>query len=293
MRNNYLAQKQSLPLQAKINISKRRITQWYNHFNGNVYVAFSGGKDSTVLLDLVRSIYPNVKGVFVDTGLEYPEIKDFVKTVGNIETIRPKYTFIEVLERWGYPIISKQVSMAISRFRNTKDPIQKEYRMFGTKNGEYVGKAGVIPKKYRYLIDAPFKISENCCNVMKKQPFHKFEKKTGLKPFIGLMAEDSKNRRDYYIKNGCNAFNLNDPKSMPLSIWTEDNIWEYIKTKKIDYCKIYDKSGIDRTGCMFCMFGINQEKEDRFESMSKTHPKIYTYCMNKLGLKKVLEYIKR
>ena len=61
----------------KIVRSNKRIIDFYNHFDGNVYVAFSGGKDSTVLLDLVRKIYPDVPGVFVDTGLEYPEIGDY------------------------------------------------------------------------------------------------------------------------------------------------------------------------------------------------------------------------
>ena len=292
MENWQLQQKQSLPLNMKISISKMRIREWYNKYNGDVYVAFSGGKDSTVLLDLVRSTYPNIKAVFVDTGLEYPEIKKFIKTINNVETIRPKISFLQVLDKYGYPIISKTVSMAISRYRNTKDPIQKEYRMYGSKNGIHIGKAGVIPKKYHFLIDAPFKISEQCCTIMKKNPFLKFEKRTGLKPFIGLMANDSNYRKKYYLKNGCNAFDLQHPKSMPLSFWTEKDIWNYIKKYNINYSNVYDIDGIDRTGCMFCMFGINKEKNDRFEIMKKTHPKIYKYCMEKLKIKDILKYIK-
>lgn len=63
-----LKQLQKLPLDVKIAKSKQRIKEWYEYFNGNVYIAFSGGKDSSVLLDLVRSIYPNVKAVFADIG---------------------------------------------------------------------------------------------------------------------------------------------------------------------------------------------------------------------------------
>ena len=289
-----LQQRQGLDLDLKIKKSKQIIKDWYKAFDGNVYVAFSGGKDSLVLLHLVRSVYPKIKGVFVNTGLEYPEIVDFVKSFENIEIIRPKMDFYSVLKKYGYPVISKNVSMAISRYRNTKDPIQKEYRKYGTKNGEFIGKAGVIPKKYWYLIDAPFKIGEQCCTVMKKQPFHKYEKETGLKPFIGLMASDSNPRKVYYMKNGCNAFDSKDPKSLPLGFWMEADIWEYIKRFKVDYCSIYD-TGVDRTGCMFCMFGLNKDdpKKNRFDIMKETHPQKYKYCMEKLGLKDVLNTIKQ
>lgn len=70
---------QSWDLQRKIQVTTTRIIEWYEYFGGNVYVAFSGGKDSTVLLDIVRRIYPDVPAVFCDTGLEFPEIREFVK----------------------------------------------------------------------------------------------------------------------------------------------------------------------------------------------------------------------
>lgn len=291
--NKYLIQRQGLPLDLKIKRSQRIIREWYEKHNGNVYVAFSGGKDSTVLLHLIRSMYPEVKGVFCDTGLEYPELKQFVKTFDNIEIIRPKMSFIKVIEKYGYPIISKTNSMAISRYRNTTNPIQKEYRKYGTKNGKFIGKSGVIPKKWHYLINAPFKISEQCCEVMKKRPFHNFENNSGLKPFIGLMASDSNSRKIYYLKNGCNAFNLKYPKSFPLGTWKEEDIWNYIKKFNLKYCSIYD-TGIKRTGCLFCMFGIMKDdpKNNRFDIMKLTHPKLYDYCMKRLKIKEVLEYLK-
>lgn len=287
-----LKQRQSLPLAVKIDRSKQIIRNWYEANNGNVYVAFSGGKDSTVMLHLIRSIYPDVKAVYCDTGLEYPELKEFVKQTPNTEIIRPTMTFNQVIDKYGYPIISKTVSMSISRYRNTKDPIQKEYRMFGIKEGKFIGKAGVIPKKWRYLIDAPFKISEQCCEVMKKQPFHRYEKETGLKPFIGLMANDSNSRKIYYMKNGCNAFDSKNPKSLPIGFWLESDIWDYIKEFKIPYCSIYD-TGVKRTGCMFCMFGIMKDdpNNNRFDIMAKTHPQIHKYCMEKLGMKEILKEI--
>ncbi len=64
-----LEELRALPLERKIQISQARIIEWYRHFNGKVVVSFSGGKDSTVLLHMVRSIFPDVKAVFSNTGL--------------------------------------------------------------------------------------------------------------------------------------------------------------------------------------------------------------------------------
>lgn len=86
---NDLYQMQALSLASKIQMSKARIRAWVEEYGEDgVYISFSGGKDSTVLLDLVRSEYPNVKAVFVDTGLEYPEIRSFVKTFDNVEILK-------------------------------------------------------------------------------------------------------------------------------------------------------------------------------------------------------------
>ena len=107
-----LRQKQALPLGAKVLMTQNRIREWYDHWNGNVYISFSGGKDSTVLARLVHDMYPDVPLVFSNTGLEYPEIQAFAKKMGAV-FIRPKMRFDEVLTEYGYPIISKEVSEAI------------------------------------------------------------------------------------------------------------------------------------------------------------------------------------
>ena len=109
-----LWQLQGLPLNLKIRMTKDRIRQWIQTYGeSGVYVSFSGGKDSTVLLHLVREEYPNVKAVFVDTGLEYPEIRQFVKTFDNVDWIKPKMNFKAVIQKYGYPFISKEVSECV------------------------------------------------------------------------------------------------------------------------------------------------------------------------------------
>ena len=126
-----LKQRQSLPLEAKIELSKIRIREWYEHFEGQVYVAFSGGVDSTVLLDLVRSIYPDVPAVFCDTGLEFPEIRQFVKTFDNVEWLKPKMNFKDVIEKYGYPVVSKEQANYIYEFRTSKSEKLRNIRING------------------------------------------------------------------------------------------------------------------------------------------------------------------
>ena len=122
-----LYQMQSLSLRAKISMTKRRINEWVDMYGEDgVYVSFSGGKDSTVLLDIARQLYPNIKAVFVDTGLEYPEIRLFVKTVSNVDWIRPKLTFRQVIEKYGYPFISKEVSECVDAARKYLTRIEAE-----------------------------------------------------------------------------------------------------------------------------------------------------------------------
>jgi 3'-phosphoadenosine 5'-phosphosulfate sulfotransferase (PAPS reductase)/FAD synthetase len=282
-----LKQRQGSSLEIKERLTENRIHQWHDYWNGNVYVSFSGGKDSTVLLHQVRRLYPNVPAIFLDTGLEYPEIRNFVKTIINVIWLRPKIPFTEVIKKYGYPVISKEQAKYIREVQNGTTEYTKNKRLFG-KNGT---RSGMISKKWQYLIDAPFKISEKCCDVMKKRIAHKYEKETGNKPMIGSMAGDSSLRKQSYMRNGCNVFKKGKDQSRPMMFWLEKDIWEYIKKYNIPYSKIYDM-GETRTGCMFCMFGVHLEKgTNRFQRMKKTHPKQYNYCINKLGCGKVLDYI--
>lgn len=286
---------QAWSLERKIQVTQTRIIEWYEHFNGQVYVSFSGGKDSTVLLDLARRIYPDIEAVFCDTRLEYPEIREFVKTFNNVEWIKPEMRFDDVIEKYGFPVISKEQAQYIREARNSKSDKLKNLRMNGI-NGRYK-----VSEKWKHLIDAPFKVSEKCCHVMKKKPFKVFSKKTGKKAIIGTMASESSLRLNSWIRNGCNSFDKTIQTSQPMSFWKEKDVLLYLRKFKIAYSKIYGDialkngklyaTGVDRTGCMFCMFGCHMEAKSRFKAMKETHPKQYDYCINKLGCGKVLDYI--
>ena len=226
MTGNELKMLQDLPLDIKILKTKQRIREYYNHFNGNVYISFSGGKDSTVLLDIVRQEYPDVKAVYVDTGLEFPEIKQFVKTIPNVEILRPEKNFLQVITEHGYPVISKEIAYTIDYAR--KGSQWAIDRLNGKHNyGNH--------KKYKYLLDSDFKISAICCDIMKKRPVKKFEKETGLHPIVGTMADEGGQRKSAYLKKGCNSFDSKRPMSTPLGFWTEKDIWDYIHKFQILY----------------------------------------------------------
>lgn len=295
---------QSLTLSQKISMSEDRIKEWYKYYNGLVYVSFSGGKDSTVLLDLCRNIYNNIPAVFVNTGLEYPEVLKFVKLKSNISIIKPDMMFYDVIEKYGFPVASKIVSRQIREIQNPTSKNQKIRNLYltGMTGDGRQSKYFKIAKKWMNLANSDIKCSEQCCNVMKKKPLKKYEKETKRKPFIGTLAQDSWARTAAYLKSGCNSFTGTQVRSAPLSFWTEDDILNYIKNNNLDYCQIYgdliEKDGIlkftgeQRTGCMFCMFGVHLEKEpNRFQRMKCSHPKHYDYCINKLGLGKVLDFI--
>lgn len=288
-----LRQMQGLPLELKIIATQNRIRQWHDYWRGNIHVAFSGGIDSTVLLHITRDMYKNIPAVFSDTGLEFPEIRSFVKSFDNVITLRPKMSFDKVLEKYGYPVISKNVSRSIRDLQNASDKNKAvcNLRLTGfTRKGTYCP-SYKLPKRYLYLVNAPFKISEQCCEVLKKNPFKIYEKETGSKPLVGIMAVDSGTRERQYLRNGCNAFHFSSPMSMPLSFWTEEDIWEYIKQFSIPYCEVYDK-GEKHTGCIFCMFGAHLEGQpNRFQRLSITHPKHFHYCIESLGLGRILDYI--
>lgn len=357
---NDLYQMQSLPLSAKISMTARRINEWVNEFGEDgVYLSFSGGKDSTVLGHIIREVcgYKNIPFVFVDVPTQYPELKEFTQTFDNLVILKPKISFAQVCEQYGFPMISKVVSNCVSGARKyvkyldsqksnnailtdrqfhmlaMSDPLGIERRI-NKKNEQHKNlQIGVIPsgseyrlrrlngelkdskgnysqfnqEKYKFFLDAPFEISDLCCDIMKKKPVHDYEKKTGRKPIIATMASESVIRTQKWLQDGCNAFNVTKPHSNPMSFWTEQDVLLYIKENNLPICSVYgevvtdyeavgqcenqmsfadfgifDKerpllktTGCQRTGCVLCGFGCHLEKESRFLRLKETHPKFH------------------
>ena len=311
-----LKQMQSLPLQAKIQMTRRRILEWVDEFGEDgVYVSFSGGKDSTVLLDIVRKDYPNIEAVFVNTGLEYPSVMQFALSKENVTELRPTMNFRDVIIKYGYPIIGKEVSQVVQEARIGLKRGDGSYQF---RIDRILGKGHYAPLEdgtksqfdvsaYKFLLDAPFNISDRCCKVMKKNPARSYERKSGRKIILATMADESRLRRQRWLKYGCNAWDdKKQQSSNPMSFWTEQDVLTYIHTYNLaiadaygqvvvkndgvdgqmnihdylgDYrgCQ-YETTGCRRTGCIFCGFGITQDKQ-RFVRLSEQEPKLCDYVM--------------
>lgn len=274
-----LKARQGWPLTQKIDHAIMTIETFIARSGRPAYVAFSGGKDSTVLLDIVRRYLPSydIPAVFCNTGNEWPEIVRFVKSIPDVVTIHPEKPVREVLAAYGFPLLSKQVAHDVRQLQHTKSAALLHKRVHGTKR-----RTGQVPVRWQYLRHAPFDISEKCCDYLKKRPFYRYEKQTGRAPILGVMACESRLRMSMYLRRGgCNSFDEHRPACYPLSIWTDADIWEYIRRYSVPYSEIYDRAGVEQTGCMFCGFGAHLEKGDntRFARLYALHPQMYCAMM--------------
>jgi len=308
-----LKELQSLPLSRKIQITQTRIIEWYQHYNGNVCVSFSGGKDSTVLLHIARKIYPNIKAVFSNTGLEFAEIQRFVKSWDNVDIIVPQMRFDEVISTYGYPLIGKEVANNIFYARRIGGSPYKRNRLLGKKQGNDIDtdkKSMFDYSKWLPLArDIPAIIGSRCCDKMKKQPMHHYQSEHGVKMIDATLAEESLLRKQMWIRRGCNAFDGSNPKSSPMSFWTEQDVLSYIAKNNIKIASVYGDivsigddgnaypaldlcghpqcnlkcTGCQRTGCVYCGFGAHHDKskgkETRFQLLAKIEPRKYEYAI--------------
>ena len=302
-----LRRKQALPLEEKIALSLEVVRCWYESWGGKVSVSYSGGADSSVLLWLVRSLYPSVPAVFSHTGLEYPEVVRHVLATPNHVLLRPDMRFGQVIRLHGWPVASKKIARGVNIVRHPTGKNQNVTRLYLEGINRFGRKVEgfKIPLQWRFLFEAPFEVSDKCCDVMKKNPMARYERDTGNMAYVGTLAEDSKQRQRTYLRHGCNAYDMKRPRSTPLAFWTRQDVLECIEGFGIAIPDIYGDirrdadgryytSGVRNTGCVFCCFGLHMDGKDgyhnRFELLARSHPKLHRYVMDKLGLRQVLDW---
>lgn len=306
-----LQEKQKWSLEEKVVHLWNVFEQFYNTLEGKVYIGFSGGKDSTLLVYLIDKFckmkgIPLVPLVFNNTTNEYQEILEFVKSYGDRVTwLRPKMTFAQSLQKNGFPLVSKEQAQRISEAKNTKSDYLRDLRLNGvirkskTTGKEYV--SGKISERWKYLVYEDIQVTSKCCDILKKQPVKKYEKETGLSAIIGVTAAESNLRKQQYNKIGnCNTFGERNI-SKPLSIFTEDDIWALIEKYNIEICSIYFDmeidgeivKGEDRTGCAYCAFGLQFEDPEntKFHRLKKREPKRFKSMVEKLDYGKALKLV--
>lgn len=179
-------------------------------------------------------------------------------------------------------------------------------------------------EKWKFFLEAPFEISNKCCNVMKKSPAHTYARKTNRKPITAQMAEESRLRKQKWLTNGCNAFDNKNAVSNPMSFWVENDVLQYIYENDLPICSVYGEvveemddnikgqisfsdfglgsntkyttTGCKRTGCVLCGFGCHLEKSpNRYEQLKETHPKMYrlldVFKNNGVTMREAIEWI--
>ena len=282
-----LRRKQAMTLEEKISYSEGKIHEFVEAMGGEdkVFVSFSGGKDSTVMLHMIRKLYPGVKGVFCNTGLEYPEVLKFVKTVDNVVWLKPRKTVSQVWREYGVPCVSKEQSSYVECVRNSNSE-----KLVG-KRLNYRG-GYHLSKKWIFLTDKNFtsyESSDKCCKYFKKLPTEDYVKETKTYPFVGTMAGESLLRLNSWVRHSCNMYDGKKIQSRPLSVWTDEDIWAYIKKFDLEICELYHM-GHPRTGCAFCPYGANLDKSEKnkFELLKEQHPTQYS-ALGKLGIRDVLK----
>lgn len=287
-RRQTLSSLREMNLESKIIQTKYLIRQAVSEFGlEKVYISYSGGKDSTVLSHLAKSIYPNILHLFANTTNEYPETIKHIKwerekNGTNVMTVIPVdahgeiWNFKKVVERYGYPIFSKRVSNAIRTYQHALSARTK-------KNSEdYIERNF---KKYSKYKELP--ISDKCCDKLKKEPLRRKAKELGLKcAILGILASESYQREKDWLEYGCNIFHeRKDNQSRPIAFWTAEDIQEYIEKYNVKISDLYSM-GYKRNGCMYCGFGVHLEPKgrNRYQRLKETHPIQYEYFIKNFEL---------
>lgn len=262
-------------LEDKVNDACHRIEDLYHETDGKCYVSFSGGKDSTVLLALIKlceevyTIPPGaIPAVFSNTGIELGVTVDFVRLVRdsgwyqNVQVVRPEKSFDWTIKKYGKPLKSKLRSEALHRWKCAN---RTQYLFDSLITGEVNGKVTIRTKladKDMHMVsdDFPIIASPKCCDILKKKPFRKYEKDNGIKgAMTGVrMAEGGAREMRAVERNRegkmCTYTNHGVLYKLPIVDWNDEDVEKFIKEYKVPLSDAYTKYGMDRTGCMACPF---------------------------------------
>jgi 3'-phosphoadenosine 5'-phosphosulfate sulfotransferase (PAPS reductase)/FAD synthetase len=224
------------------------------------------------VLHLILKYRPDIPVLFNDSGVEFPETREFVEKLAslwnlNLHIAKPKENedFWACAKKYGWPILGKSVSSNVERALRT---------------GNIRDKLSFLEKK---LVENQVRISTRCCQFTRENPSKQVEKELNADlKILGIMASESRARvrlwtdhgDHYYVKR---YFSTKEGiwKVSPISIWTENDIWEYHRVYNIPYCRLYDM-GHKRNGCWPCAMGF---RYGHLERLRKSHPKLFNFLI--------------
>ena len=248
----------------------QKIRQVINEYGeGNFYISFSGGKDSTVLSALVDMALPNnqIPRVYANTGIDLNMIRDFVfdmaKMDDRVVIIKPTTPIRKMLEIDGYPFKSKMHSLYVKKYQNKGLEYKSVRAYIGieyTLSGKPMFRRCPKILKYQFTEENTLKISDMCCKRLKEEPIQYWHKEHD-KPYgiVGIMREENGRRYDAQ----CLSFSGKKLKNFqPLAPITK--AWEewFISTYNVKICDIYNPPyNFTRTGCKGCPFALDLQHE--------------------------------
>lgn len=296
---------------------------------GKNYAVSVGGLDSITLLAFVREVLgEDVPGISVSV-LEDKSIQH-VHDEMHVTKIAPLKSKVQILQEYGFPVVSKLASAKISRLQTPGDtsPIIKAYMTgdMGAWGGfghnerfklpdKWVELFGGLYKEFRPDLDckvAPFKVSDQCCYWLKELPAMQYQQEHNIFPFLGLMQSEG-GRRQYSLRmHGCNYVGETTARSCPFNFFGRQDILQLAIDLHIHVPEIYgeivrDPDGTlrttkaQRTGCSMCGYGIHLDpRPHHFDFLREQNPKEWEFWMyrcctdengEKYGWGRVLDWI--
>lgn len=326
-----MAAMQALPYEVKVKRAELRAREFVERLDDmelNAHVSV-GGLDSIVLLLFLRKIGIDVPAISV-SSLEDSSIQKIHKELGiiSIPIGKPK---VEILQEYGFPVISKKIAGRIDTLQNPTEKNKTVRHAIITgecgAQGHFASNSRMqLPKKWLKLFAgyenenegvnyqvAPFKVSNKCCQYMKEEPCDKWAIEHNSKPFLGLMASEGGQREEALTEHGCNYFGKGVIRSAPFAPFLRQDLLQLAIDLKAPVPEIYGEivrkpdgtlytTKAQRTGCSMCGFGIHMERRPhRFDQLRERNPKEWEFWMyrcctdpetgEKYGWGRVLDYI--
>lgn len=275
-----------MSLDDRIRDACHRIEELYYETHGKCYVSFSGGKDSTVLLALIKmceEIYTipenAIPAVFSNTGIELGITYDFVERVKkeyypNVVVIHPVKPFSWVIEHEGKPLKSKMKSKDLRQYHYGKrsEPLLLLLLLGQSGTGKLSSKHRLGDKDLHMVHDDfPIKPSNKCCDWMKKKPFEHYAKESGmLGNMQGIRIAEGGAREmgamERLNKGGkiCTWVKHGVIQKAPIIDWSDEDVNEFVKAYNVPLSKAYTEYGFRRTGCMACPFAKRVDNDLKY-----------------------------